>query len=59
MYCYSFLHVLKRDTCIHIFFVSCVPADGARVLAQHAKMPWLEPWRSQEEFQGILKVFNL
>jgi hypothetical protein len=51
VYCYAFLHVLKRDACIiHeklffflFFLVSCVPAGGARVLARHAKMPWLEP----------------
>jgi hypothetical protein len=53
VYCYAFLHVLKRDTCIKhektikkkfflFFLVSCVPAGSARVPARHAKMPWLE-----------------
>jgi hypothetical protein len=41
VYCYAFLHVLKKDTCIkhektifkknNYFLVSCVPAGGASV----------------------------
>jgi hypothetical protein len=53
VYCYAFLHVLKRDTCIKqektkkkyflIFNFSFMHASSARVPARHAKIPWLEP----------------
>jgi hypothetical protein len=36
---------LKGSKFFFVFFlVSCEPAGGARVPAQHAKMLWLEPW---------------
>jgi hypothetical protein len=53
VYCYAFLHVLKRDTCIKhektilkkLKFHACRrrPLGSARVPAWYAKMPWLEP----------------
>jgi hypothetical protein len=53
VYCYAFLHVLKRDTCIkhektilrNLFF-SFMRAGGAGVPARYAKIPWVEPCHS-------------
>jgi hypothetical protein len=46
VYCYAFLHVLKRDTCmkklkINFFLVSCPLVLCP--LVSCTKMPWLEP----------------
>jgi hypothetical protein len=56
VYCYAFLHVLKRDTCIKheklskkksVFFsfmrAGSTPLGGTRMMAWYAKLPWLEP----------------
>jgi hypothetical protein len=51
VYCYAFLHVLKRymhktwrKNVKRSFMRAGRPAGGARVPARHGKMPWLEPW---------------
>jgi hypothetical protein len=36
VYCY----ILFKN---NFFLVSCMPAGGVRVPAQHAKIPWLDP----------------
>jgi hypothetical protein len=50
VYCYAFLHLLKRDTCIK-HEKTCVPAGSTHVPARHAKMPWLEPSGRQTRCQ--------
>jgi hypothetical protein len=62
VYCYAFLHVLKRDTGIkHEKTIKknkknkIMCAGGARVPARYAKMPWLEPCKVPVYRERVVK----